>query len=144
MKKKLILLVTALGMTACGNSNVPAPVAAPQPYVQPGAQTPVVVNQAPAAASDGPGLLTGAVLGGLGGYMLGRNATAPAPTQAPAPVVVRRTVINNYVSPPVPPAPVVTAPAPARVKPSYATAYSSVKPATPPRPSYSSFSKGKK
>ncbi|UUZ75429.1 hypothetical protein LP414_27320 [Polaromonas sp. P1(28)-13] len=145
MKKTLIVLAVALALSACGRSNDIAPQPVAQQYSQQGAApAPVIVNQAPAAPQN-DGMFSGALMGGLAGYMLGRNTGGSGGVQqsaAPAPTVVHKTVNNYHPAPVAVPAKAaaVPTPPPAAPKPSYATSYSAAKPAAPSRLSYSSSS----
>lgn len=106
--KKLFAILLVAALTACGGSGVPADPTAPQ--------------------QGGPGVGTGAVLGGLAGYMLGRSASGGggggvAPTTTHTTVIQKRTVIINKPAPVAPPV--------VRTAPSYRPAPSYSRPSTP-------------
>lgn len=97
MKKTLLVLSMIVALAGCERHQTyvdQTPVAAgiAQPaYQQPAA--PVIVNQQP----SNDGTMTGALLGGVAGYMLGKHNSNSAPSYQPRPVVRNTTVINKTV-----------------------------------------------
>lgn len=102
MKKTLLILSMIVALAGCERhqtyvDQTPVATGIAQPvYQQPAA--PVIVNQQPSH----DGTMTGALLGGMAGYMLGKhNSTSnSAPSYQPRPIIRNKTVIvNNYNKP---------------------------------------------
>lgn len=106
MKTKAIVgLLLSMSLIACSDKPVPA-AQIPSAPVATTAQ-PIIINQAPAAAShDGPGLLTGAAVGAVAGYMVGSsgnnrnsgydNRNVP---QNNTTIINKTVVVKQYVKP---------------------------------------------
>lgn len=102
MKSKILLLaLIAATLSACDSrpqyvQQQPQYVQQQPQYVQQ-APAPVIINQAP--AHSGGDMLTGALLGGMAGHMIGSSSRQSAPIVQHKTVVVQKTVVNNYRRP---------------------------------------------
>lgn len=137
MKRLFSSLAVILALTACGGGSHSVPVIGPD-----GQPTGQSVQQ-----PDGPGMGTGALLGGLAGFMLGRAGSGggggyhgPSGSYQQPTTVINKTVVNKTVINKAPAQTVSKPPIPSYTKPS-GSSYSRPSTGSYSRPSVPSYSR---